>query len=71
MAIFDNFPYTNFHELNLDWVIKNVKTLMDKYENIDVDTLKTMLQNYIDEQIALLGNLEHIHTWNQVQFCVD
>lgn len=71
MAIFDNFPYTNFHELNLDWLIKNMKTLMDKYENIDVDTLKTMLQNYIDEQIALLGNLEHIHTWNSVQYYVD
>ena len=71
MAIFDNFPYTNFHELNLDWVIKNMKTLMDKYENIDVDTLKAMLQNYIDEQIALLGELKHIHTYNQVQYYVD
>ena len=22
---FENFPYTNFHELNLDWIIKKVK----------------------------------------------
>lgn len=25
MGLFDNFPYTNFHELNLDWIIKRVK----------------------------------------------
>jgi len=32
MAIFDQFPYTNFHELNLDWMIKAVKEVKD---NID------------------------------------
>ena len=71
MPVFETFPYTNFHELNLEWVMKNVKTLLDKYENIDVDTLKAMLQNYIDEQIALLGELKHIHTYNEVQYYVD
>lgn len=25
MAFFDNFPYTNFHRLNLDWIIKQIK----------------------------------------------
>lgn len=25
MSIFSEFPYTNFHELNLDWLIKAVK----------------------------------------------
>lgn len=71
MPVFETFPYTNFHELNLNWVIRNVQTLLDKYENIDVDTLKAMLQNYIDEQIALLGELKHIHTYNEVQYYVD
>lgn len=71
MPVFSEFPYTNFHEQNDSWLVKNMKTLLDKYENIDVDTLKTMLQNYIDEQIALLGELKHIHTYNQVQFYVD
>lgn len=71
MPVFETFPYSNFHEMNLSWVVKNVQTLLDKYENIDVDTLKTMLQNYIDEQIALLGELKHIHTYNEVQYYVD
>lgn len=34
MSIFDgNMPYTNLHELNLDWVIKNVKKVSDNIES--------------------------------------
>lgn len=43
MGLFSNFPYTNFHELNLDWILKSnkkavedsanaVKTASDAYE---------------------------------------
>lgn len=32
---FEQFPYTNFHELNLDWVIRKMKELSDKTDNID------------------------------------
>lgn len=27
MGLFNNFPYTNFHELNLDWLVKKVKEI--------------------------------------------
>ena len=27
MAFWNNFPFTNFHELNLDWIISKVKNL--------------------------------------------
>ena len=27
MSIFENFPYTNFHEMNLDYILKRVKEL--------------------------------------------
>lgn len=27
MALFENFPYTNLHDLNLDWLIENIKKL--------------------------------------------
>lgn len=27
MGLFDKFPYTNFHELNLDWIIGKIKTV--------------------------------------------
>lgn len=27
MGFFDQFPYTNFHDLNLDWMIEKIKEL--------------------------------------------
>lgn len=31
MPIFDNFPYTDVHELNLDWVIKTVRQIKKEW----------------------------------------
>ena len=36
MPIFDgNLPYTNLHELNNDWIVKTVKEVKDKTEDIE------------------------------------
>lgn len=40
MGLFEHFPYTNFHELNLDWVIKTVN---------DVDNKTDTLANAVDD----------------------
>lgn len=37
------YPYTNPHELNLDWIIENVKKL-----KLDFATLKSWCENYLD-----------------------
>ena len=29
MSLFENFPYTNLHELNLDWLINAIKDLQE------------------------------------------
>ena len=34
MALFENFPYTNFHELNLDWIIKVIREFQKDYPDI-------------------------------------
>ena len=34
MAIFENLPFTNLHELNLDWIIKKLKQLEDQYPEL-------------------------------------
>lgn len=30
MAIFEQLPYTNFHELNLDWIIEKLQELEER-----------------------------------------
>ena len=43
----EKFPYTNFHDLNLDWVIKIAKDFLDQY---------THIQDLIDQGIIDIGN---------------
>lgn len=52
MAIWEQFPFTNFHEQNLDWVLNSVKNLDER-----VDTLEssgTVTKDYVDAQDANL-----------------
>lgn len=35
MGVFDNFPYTNIHDLNTDWLVKTVKDVKNKTDEID------------------------------------
>lgn len=37
MAIFNKIPWTNFHELNLDWIIKHLKLIEQKVDQIVSD----------------------------------
>lgn len=34
MALFENFPYTNMHNLNLDWIISVIKDFKEQYPDI-------------------------------------
>lgn len=38
MAVFDNFPYTNNHELNLDWIVKNTQKVLKASDEIVANT---------------------------------
>ena len=35
MGLFDHFPYTNVHELNLDWLLTNTKQLMENMDALE------------------------------------
>lgn len=50
MNFFHNYPYTDFHELNLDWCIENIKKLLNYFEGLD--ELATV--TYVDESIEAL-----------------
>lgn len=47
---FEQFPYTNFHDLNLDWVLKEVKRISQAVDTWSVEVL-TAAKQYTDEQI--------------------
>lgn len=52
MAIWEQFPFTNFHQENLDWVLNSIKNLDGR-----VDTLENsgaVSKTYVDEQDAVL-----------------
>lgn len=51
MGLFEQFPYTNFHELNLDWILKKIKELDEKVDNIEDRILKEA-NAYTDQQMA-------------------
>lgn len=62
------FPYTNFHDLNLDWIIEYVKSakseiedLINQFENLIVQTTgdstnKVMSQNAVTTQLNFLSS---------------
>lgn len=68
------FPYTNFHDLNLDWIIEYVKSakseiedLINQFENLIVQTTgesttQVMSQNAVTVQLNFLSN--RINTLN-------
>lgn len=56
MALFDQFPYTNMHEINLDWIIGQIKTYTEKVDamQISIDQLDQMMDDlkaFVIEQI--------------------
>ena len=50
MAIYDNFPWTSVHELNLGWIIEQVKQ-----GNLTIEDFAEQLQQFSDDYAALLA----------------
>lgn len=52
MAIWQQFPFTNFHQENLDWVLNSVKNLDERVDTLEASG--TVTKDYVDEQDARL-----------------
>ena len=52
MAFYDKFPYTNFHELNLDWILTKVREL-----ETDIDEINAWKETFSAHINAQISNL--------------
>lgn len=52
MSIFNQFPWTNFREYNLDWVIKTVKSSLEDVS----DAVSTYFAEHIDNTLSVSGD---------------
>lgn len=52
MGLFEQFPYTNFHELNLDWILnqmKNVEGYVKNIEGVIGETTREMIESLYEK----------------------
>lgn len=64
MGLFNQFPFTNFHELNLDWLINTVKTEEAKTEENTVQ-ISEMKTDIITNTQNISSNTDRIATLEQ------
>ena len=69
----ENFPYTNFHDLNLDWIIKIAKDFLDQYTGIQ-QTITEGLEDLDAKAEEIQGHLDawyETHSWDIAQQLAD
>lgn len=59
MALFENFPYSNLHNLNLDWIIKITKDFLDQYAQIQdlISQGEESIQTLTETGVTEIGDL--------------
>ena len=63
-AFGENFPYSNFHNLNMDWIIKIAKDFLDQYTHIQelIENGETDITNLTNQSLDNLQNLaDHLN----------
>lgn len=54
-GVFENLPYSNFHELNLGWLLETVKSLASQYD--DLGSILDDLEAAINGNTAAIASL--------------
>ena len=64
MSIFDgNMPYTNLHELNLDWIIKQVKTLKVQIGNLNPEEVQEKLDEFQEDITVIQEDVSRLNSY--------
>lgn len=51
MDVYHRFPYANFHEINIDWLLRITKHLEDWCAQFDPDMIKNDIQDIINQMV--------------------
>lgn len=52
MALFEQFPYTNFHEMNMDWLLHKVKAISKEVDSIISDEEKYFFVTFTYDSVS-------------------
>lgn len=68
MGFVNQFPYSDFHELNLDWLIKHTKELNDKIAYLEEEFAKieVLTEDQINQMINLAISHNNIAVYNAI-----
>lgn len=53
--VFNKYPYTDFHELNLDWILKEMQSLQTQMDGLlekAIEEATKAAKEYVDEQLT-------------------
>lgn len=82
MGLFEQFPYTNIHELNLDWFLKTFKDLLTEWEEQKVEfkdlkdaweAMRVWITNYFDNldvQVEINNKLDQMYRDGTLQIAL-
>ena len=70
MALWEHFPYTNFHNLNLDWIVTKVKELNARVDELEawMTQHKTEYQEIVRRVTALENEIDTFETQVRSEF---
>lgn len=70
MALWEHFPYTNYHSLNLDWIINKVKELNEKVVALQewMEQHKGEYQQLVERVTALENEIDTFETQVRSEF---
>ena len=57
MGFFNRYPYTDFHELNLDWILQEMKSLQDQMDGLLQEAVAQATANaesYVDSKLGTI-----------------
>ena len=68
MGFINQFPYSDFHELNLDWLIRQTKETLDKANYLEEEFAKieVLTEEQINNMIAAAISANNINVYNSI-----